>query len=111
MKRHLSFSWLIACLLGAATGSFAADSAAPVKLMRTPDDGLQPQALVDGKGALHLVYLKGDPKACDVFYTRRAAGQANFSAPQRVNSEPGSAIAVGTRTSGRTDGVPVWGKV
>jgi hypothetical protein len=87
---------LFAFLVGAAAASFAADSAVPVKLMRTPDDGLQPQALVDGMGALHLVYLKGDPKACDVFYARRAAGQTNFSAPLRVNSEPGSAIAVGT---------------
>lgn len=96
MNRPLPCLSLFSFLMGAVAGSFAADSAAPVKLMRTPDDGLQPQALVDGKGALHLVYLKGDPKACDVFYTRRAARQTNFSAPLRVNSEPGSAIAVGT---------------
>ncbi|MGH6961559.1 MAG: sialidase family protein [Dongiaceae bacterium] len=67
-----------------------------MKLILTPEGGLQPQALVDGQGTLHLVFLKGDPKACDVNYTRRAAGRTNFSAPLRVNSEPGSAIAVGT---------------
>jgi hypothetical protein len=96
MKVLLPSLCLVACLLSAAPCSFAADSAAPVKLIRTPDDGLQPQALVDGNGTLHLVYLKGDPKSCDVFYARRAASQTNFSAPLRVNSEPGSAIAVGT---------------
>ncbi len=96
MKCLLHFSWLLALLVGATTGSSAADSTAPVKLVRTPDDGLQPQALMDAKGTLHLVYLKGDPKACDVFYARRAAGRTNFSAPLRVNSEPCSAIAVGT---------------
>lgn len=67
-----------------------------MKLPRAPDGSLQPQALVDASGVLHLAYLKGDPRACDVFYTRRAAGTTNFSAPLRVNSEPGSAIAIGT---------------
>ena len=67
-----------------------------VKLVRTPDGGLQPQALLDAGGVLHLIYLKGDPKACDVFYARRDAGGTNFSRPLRVNSEPGAAIAVGT---------------
>jgi len=96
MKRLLRFSWLTFLLVGAAVPSaFAADSLTPVKLRRTPEGGLQPQALVDGKGTLQLVYLKGDPKACDVYYARRAAGQTNFSS-LRVNSEPGSAIAVGT---------------
>jgi len=48
------------------------------------------------KGSLHLIYLKGEPEGCDVFYVRRAAGQTNFSAPLRVNSQPGSAVAIGT---------------
>ena len=67
-----------------------------VKLVRTPEGGLQPQALIDAGGVLHLIYLKGDPKACDVLYARRDAGRTNFSQPLRVNSEPGAAIAVGT---------------
>jgi hypothetical protein len=71
-------------------------SAAEVRLQRVPGAGLQPQAIVDAKGTLHLVYLKGDPKACDVFYVRRAAGKTEFSSPLRVNSQPGSAIAIGT---------------
>jgi hypothetical protein len=67
-----------------------------VHFIRTPDGGLQPQAVTDKSGSVHLVYLKGDPAACDVFYVRRAAGHTNFSAPLRVNSEAGSAIALGT---------------
>src|SRR5205085_8576465 len=73
-----------------------ADDSRPLHLLRTPDDGLQPQAIVDSKGCLHLIYLKGEPQACDVFYVRREAGQTNFSTPLRVNSQPGSAIALGT---------------
>jgi hypothetical protein len=67
-----------------------------VHLLRTPEGGLQPQALMDGSGTLHLVYLKGEPAACDVFYVRRAPGQTNFSSPLRVNSRPRSAVAMGT---------------
>jgi hypothetical protein len=51
---------------------------------------------VDERGALHLIYLSGEPGASDVFYVRRAKGEAGFSAPLRVNSQPGSAIAIGT---------------
>lgn len=74
----------------------AVTSAAEVRVQRAPAGALQPQATTDARGVLHLVYLKGDPKACDVFYSRREAGKTEFSAPLRVNSQPGSAVAVGT---------------
>ncbi len=80
---------LATCLTWGAT-------AAEVRLQRVPGGGLQPQAVMDAKGVLHLVYLKGDPKACDVFYSRREPGKTEFSAPLRVNSQSGSAVAVGT---------------
>ncbi|MBI3874697.1 MAG: hypothetical protein HY300_01745 [Verrucomicrobia bacterium] len=64
--------------------------------MRTPNGGIQPQAVMDDKGNLHLIYLKGDPKAEDIFYVRKDAGKEAFSAPVRVNSQPGSATAMGT---------------
>jgi len=67
-----------------------------VEAVKTPDGGYQSQAAVDARGGAHLVYLKGDPQACDVFYVRREAGKAAWTAPLRVNSRPGSALAVGT---------------
>ncbi len=67
-----------------------------VALLRTPANGVQPQAVIDERGTLHLIYLAGEPSASDVFYVKRAAGQAEFTAPLRVNSQPGSAIASGT---------------
>jgi len=76
------------------------DQGKKVNLVRTPNNGLQPQAVVDERGTLHLVYLAGDPSASDVFYVRREAGKASsntgFFAPLRVNSRPGSAVATGT---------------
>ena len=67
-----------------------------VTVTRTPDDGIQPQAAVDSNGVLHLIYLKGDPSAADVFYVRKAPGAAGFSKPIQVNSVSGSAMAIGT---------------
>jgi hypothetical protein len=87
---------LIVALCCMPPGLRAAGSDSLVKLVRAPDGGLQPQAILDAAGVLHLVYLKGDPKACDVFYVQRPTGTTNFSAPIRVNSEPNSAIAIGT---------------
>jgi hypothetical protein len=67
-----------------------------VTLVRTPSGGIQPQALVDEGGALHLIYFTGDPAAGDVFYVRRESGKTEFSSPLRVNSQPGSVVAGGT---------------
>lgn len=69
---------------------------AAVRLVRVPGGGIQPQAAVDGQGTVHLVYFRGEPRHGDLFYVRRAAGDAGFSEPIRVNSQDGSAIAIGT---------------
>src|SRR5687767_6364611 len=72
-----------------------------VTLLRVPNGGIQPQALVDAKGDLHLIYFKGEAAAGDIFYVRRPAGQERFSDPIRVNSQPGSAVAAGTIRGGQ----------
>jgi hypothetical protein len=63
-------------------------------LLRVPDHGIQPQVAVDGKGTVHLIYFKGEPGGGDIFYARSEDGE-HFKHPVRVNSQPGSAIAVG----------------
>jgi hypothetical protein len=89
----------------AAAVAFAAaaqaQQAPPVRLVRVPESGIQPQAATDAKGTLHLLYFKGDPKAGDLFYTTRAADAVEFSAPLHVNSQPGSAIAIGNDRGGQ----------
>src|SRR5262245_34727215 len=72
------------------------EAAKPPTILRTPDRGIQPQAVVDSKGVLHLIYFKGDPGNGDIFYVRRDPGQERFSSPIQVNSQAGSAIATGT---------------
>jgi hypothetical protein len=72
-----------------------------VDVVATPNGGIQPQAVVDARGTVHLIYFKGNPMAGDLFYLRRAPGSADFSAPVRVNSHPGSAMAMGTIRGGQ----------
>jgi hypothetical protein len=67
-----------------------------VVLLKVPDGGLQPQAAVDSKGTIHLIYLYGDPAAADIGYVRKGPGDMQFSEPIRVNNQLGSAVALGT---------------
>lgn len=69
---------------------------AEVNLVRTPGGGIQPQAVVDGKGVLHLIYFSGEPSGGDVYYVRQAVNAPEFSKPIRVNSAPGCVIATGS---------------
>jgi hypothetical protein len=66
-----------------------------VTLLRTPGHGIQPQAAVDEKGVVHLIYFTGEAGNGDISYVRSEDGGSKFSHPLRVNSHPGSAIATG----------------
>lgn len=83
-------------LLGSLTAIPVLGETAKVALMRTLNDGIQPQAMVDAKGNIHLIYFKGEPKAGDIFYVYRQPGSEKFSQPIQVNTKPGTAIASGT---------------
>ena len=72
-----------------------------VEIVATPNGGIQPQAIVDSAGTIHLLYFKGEPRGGDLFYVRRKAGDAAFSAPLRVNSDAGTAIAAGSVRGGQ----------
>jgi hypothetical protein len=67
-----------------------------VTTLPTPDNGIQPQCTVDAKGVVHLIYFKGEPRAGDIFYVRRGAGQKEFSKPIQVNTQPHTVMAMGT---------------
>jgi hypothetical protein len=94
MQKHRIIATSAALLAGLlfVRGAGAADK---VTLRRVPDGGIQPQCVLDGKGILHLIYFKGDPGKGDVFYVTSDDYGENFSKPLRVNSTPGSVIAVG----------------
>jgi len=88
----ISGVYLVVCLISAR----ALADAPTVTAARTPDAGLQSEVAVDDKNVVHLIYLKGDPSASDVSYVRSTDGGASWSEPVRINSQAGSALAVGT---------------
>src|SRR5260370_33680563 len=71
------------------------DRSHAVTTIRVPNSGIQPQVATDGKGVVHMVYFTGDQGHGDLYYVRSADSGATFSAPIKVNSHPGSAIAAG----------------
>jgi hypothetical protein len=98
MKTVKRFAVVLALLAATATRPAAIPH---VDRLTVPDGGIQPQAAVDTRGTLHLIYYKGDPSGGELYYVHRGATDTAFSAPIRVNSETGSAIAAGAVRGGR----------
>ena len=78
----------------AASADTQKSAAGHVVLERVIDGGIQPQAVVDAAGVVHVVFFKGDPAAGNLYYVRRTP--EGYSKPVRVNSRDGSAIALGS---------------
>ncbi len=96
---------LLSVLLGyalAATGLASAqiEVETKVRLLRVPDGGLQPQALVENETA-HLLYFQGEPAHGDLFHVRWSNTTETFSPAIRVNNQAGSAVAMGTIRGGQ----------
>jgi hypothetical protein len=72
-----------------------------VTVLATPGGGIQPQAVIDAAGAIHLVSFQGPPAGGDLVYVRIEPGQTIGSAPIRINSQPQSAVAMGTIRGGQ----------
>src|SRR4051812_25090812 len=72
-----------------------------ISLVRVPNGGIQPEAIVDRSGSVHLLYYSGDPAHGDLFYVKSSDSGVTWSRPLRVNSEVGTAIAAGTIRGGQ----------
>jgi len=94
-RRHLLGAAVCLSLVASLGLSACAQETPTVSIARVPNGGLQPQVVVAG-AVVHLIYFKGDPKAGDVFYVRSTDSGTTWTAPLRVNSGAGSAIAMGT---------------
>jgi len=92
-----------ALVLLSTYGAWSVVTKAPpmVTLARVPGNGIQPEAVVDRHGVLHVLYFSGEAGAGDLFYVRSSDFGVTFSDPIRVNSQPGSAIATGTIRGGQ----------
>jgi len=95
-RRHSSARTAVGLVL-LLTGVFSPlIEAAAVSVFRLPEGAFQPSSAIDPSGTVHLVWLQGDPKGCDVYYVSLPGGRTEGLLPVRVNSQTGSAIALGT---------------
>ncbi|MEJ2007724.1 MAG: sialidase family protein [Acidobacteriota bacterium] len=98
--RRAKIPLVVGIVVFAASFIYSGTARAPqvphVNLMRAPGGGIQPQTAVDSHGVLHMIYFTGDASAGNIEYVERAPGAKAFSNPIRVNSQQGSALAVGT---------------
>ena len=92
----LSLFGIMAVMLAAFASPLPAGGHVPaIQRIAVPNGGIEPQAVVDDKGTIHLVYFLGEAGKGDLFYVRSTDNGASFSAAVRVNSQPGSAVAAG----------------
>jgi hypothetical protein len=95
-QRLFNLILLMLAIMFSGYAQVAQNASIRVKLLRVPNGGLQPQTVMDGHGALHLIYFTGEPGGGEIYYLRRDAGKTDFTAPIRINSEPNTAVATGT---------------
>ena len=83
-------------------GCAPATQSESVAILRVPDGGRLPQALIDDAGTVHLVYYQGEAwSGGDLLYVTRQPGASTWSAPQRVNSAPGTVTGIGPVDGGQ----------
>ncbi|HEY4281479.1 MAG TPA: sialidase family protein [Chthoniobacterales bacterium] len=99
-KTRMVTAAVAATIFAALVGSAARVEPPTVTVMRVPDSGMQPQ-VITRDGVLHLVYFIGDPEKGDLNYVNSRDYGRTFSKPIRVNSEPGTALAVGNMRGGQ----------
>ena len=97
-RKLLLFVFAVAAAFAASPKS---EPRLAVSLVRVPNGGIQPRAVIGPGGILHVLYFAGDPKAGDLFYARSRDYGSTWSTPLRVNSTPGSSIALGTIRGGQ----------
>ena len=66
-----------------------------VELLRIPEDGRMPRAVVDTAGTVHLVYVQGGTDRANLFHVTRESGAQDWSEPEQVNNRALSVSGVG----------------
>src|SRR5579862_3422158 len=95
--------WVLAAVaprVGAGAGQAAAPAreASGVELWHLPAGAIQPQAAVDSRGVVHVIYFRNGAAggAGDLYYVRMSPGDTSPSSPIRVNSQRDTAGSIGT---------------
>lgn len=71
-------------------------SVSQVTRWHLPTGAIQPQAVTDWKGGVHIIYFQGKDTGGNLFYIQILSNQNRPSDPIRINSEPNTVGAIGT---------------
>ena len=99
--RRRARSVLTAGLLVFGWGCTAVAQSGSLVVLRVPDGGRLPRAVIDDAGTLHVVYVVGERRAGDLMYVTRRPGASTWSEPVRVNSAPGTVNGAGPIDGGQ----------
>ena len=72
-----------------------------VEIVRVPDGGRMPRAVIDEADTVHLVYFEGVMSGGELLYVTRDIGDSEWTEPTWVNSEPRSVVGVGPIDGGQ----------
>src|SRR5437763_12967244 len=93
--------FLLLLCVTVASGASAPLRNPNISVVRVPNGGIQPQAVTDRSGTLHLLYYSGDTAGGNLYYVKSSDAGRTWSTPLRVNSEAGTASATGTIRGGQ----------
>ena len=90
---------IAALLTGCSAGQI--DLNETVSLLRLPEGGRLPHAVIDNAGTVHVVYFEGEPRSGDLRYVTRPIDAVTWSEPMYVNSQPGTVVGIGPIDGGQ----------
>jgi len=86
---------LIGCVILCAVTSLA-NAEINFDLIQTPNGGIQPRAVLDEQGTIHLIYYKPAGRMGNLFYVTRSSTASTWTDPVNVNTEPGNVVPNGS---------------
>jgi len=98
---RLAVPSVLLLLLAFATACGQTVEIGAVDIIRVPNDGRLPHAVLGNDGTLHMVYVQGDPTEGDLMYASRRPGATEWATPLRVNSTPGTVTGIGPVDGGQ----------
>ena len=72
-----------------------------VEVLRIPEGGRMPRAVIDAAGVVHVVYFEGVMSGGELLHVARAAGAPDWTRSLQVNSVPRSAVGMGPMDGGQ----------
>ena len=72
-----------------------------VEVLRIPEGGRMPRAVIDAAGVVHVVYFEGVMSGGELLHVARAAGAPDWTRPLQVNSVLRSAVGMGPMDGGQ----------